>query len=202
MPMLRLHPFSSLLFIYLRRWGFPNMTTAVTADLAALEALYGAHHRQAVGLAYKLVGDLATAEDVVQDAFLAAWRALPTYDPARGTQRVWLLAIVRNRAYDTLRARRQHPVEALADVPAIAEEADVATDVVTRMESRRACTALTELPDDQRRTIEMAYFGGLTQTEIATQLSLPLGTVKSRVRLGLGRLRGVLNTRPPVAVGV
>ena len=177
-----------------------TVTETPSEDLHALEALFDAYHRQAIGLAYRLLGDRDEAEDVVQDAFISVWRALDRYDPARGSRRTWLLSIVRNRALDVLRSRRVHRVEPLGDDSLWADGSDVARLVEVLIDGGQAHGAVAQLPHAQRRTIELAYFGGLTQTEIAAELALPLGTIKGRVRLGLQRLRTVLGAQPTVSV--
>jgi RNA polymerase sigma-70 factor, ECF subfamily len=166
------------------------------SHLDSLEALYDAYHRQALGLAYRLLGDRSTAEDVVQDAYLAAWRSLDTFDPTRGSTRTWLLTIVRNRALDVRRTRRLQPSQESVDGHVIVDRQDVAIEVATRLDTRHARAAVRALPIPQQHVIELAFFRGLTHTEIATRLGLPVGTIKSRVRLGLARLRTVLAARP------
>lgn len=172
----------------------------MTDQLGELESLYEAHHRQAIGLAYRLLGDMGDAEDVVQDAFLAVWQSLDRYDPARGTPRTWLLSIVRNRALDVLRSRRVHPVRPLDEnAPLVDGGTDVVRLVEARLDSSRARAALTTLPDEQRQTIEMAYLVGLSHSQIASRTDEPLGTIKGRIRLGLQRMRVVLDASPAVA---
>jgi RNA polymerase sigma-70 factor (ECF subfamily) len=161
----------------------------VATRLATLEHLYETYHRQAIGLAYHLLGDLGEAEEVVQEAFLSAWRAAETYDPTRGSTRTWLLAMVRNRAIDLLRARRRctvRPFEAGFDWP---DESDISVQAATNVDGAKARLALASLPAEQRRVIELAYFRGLSHSEIAAQLRMPVGTVKGRIRLALDRLR-------------
>ena len=160
-----------------------------------LEALYESHHKQAIGLATGIVGDRAEAEDVVHEACLVAWRARHLFDPARGSLKSWFLTLVRNKAIDVLRARRvrsTEPLDILASPPA--DDDPVAT-VLQRLDQGWIGAALLQLPGEQRKVIELAYFNGLTQTEIAALLQLPLGTVKSRVRLALDRLRVLLNVQ-------
>ncbi|MBV9544353.1 MAG: sigma-70 family RNA polymerase sigma factor [Chloroflexi bacterium] len=166
--------------------------STVTPDLANLEALYDAHHRQAIGLAYRMLGDLGDAEEVVQEVFLSAWRSGHTYDPTRGTTHTWILSMVRNRCIDVLRARRRRPVQPLAEGVDVPDAADVPTEAATNVDAARARQALETLPPEQKEAIELAYFGGLSHTEIATQLAAPIGTVKGRIRLGLDRLRVAL----------
>ena len=169
------------------------MTTAASQSaspqLADLEVLYDAHHRQAIGLAYRILGDMGDAEEVVQEVFLSAWRNGSQYDPARGSTHAWLLAMVRNRSIDVLRARKRRPVQPLADTVDPVDTEDVAAGAVSNVDALAARVALDALPPEQKQVIELAYFGGLSHTEIAAQLAAPIGTVKGRIRLGLDRLR-------------
>jgi RNA polymerase sigma-70 factor, ECF subfamily len=165
------------------------MTDSQPPELADLEALYDAHHRQAIGLAYRMLGDLGDAEEVVQEVFLSAWRSGHTYDPSRGSTHTWILSMVRNRAIDLLRARRRRPVQPLAEGVDLPDSADVTSQAVSNIDAQSAFEALKSLPPEQKQVIELAYFGGLSHTEIAAQLAAPIGTVKGRIRLGLDRLR-------------
>jgi RNA polymerase sigma-70 factor (ECF subfamily) len=160
--------------------------------LADLEALYDAHNRQAIGLAYKILGNVGDAEEVVQEVFLSAWRAGHQYDPARGSQHAWVLAMVRNRSIDVLRARRRRPVQPLAEGVDLPDTQDVPAQAASNVDAAAARVALNSLPPEQKEVIELAYFGGLSHTEIATQVAAPIGTVKGRIRLGLDRLRVAL----------
>jgi RNA polymerase sigma-70 factor (ECF subfamily) len=160
--------------------------------LADLETIYDAHHRQAIGLAYRILGDLGDAEEVVQEVFLSAWRTGHQYDPSRGSTHAWILAMVRNRSIDVLRARRRRPVQPLAEGVDPPDTQDVPAQAASNVDAAAARSALDTLPPEQKQAIELAYFGGLTHTEIATQLAAPIGTVKGRIRLGLDRLRVAL----------
>ena len=160
--------------------------------LASLEALYDAHHRQAIGLAYRILNDRNDAEEVVQEVFLAAWRSGHTYDPSRGTTQTWLLSMVRNRSIDVLRAKRRRPVQAMPETLDPPDLSDVPTEAATNVDAETARRALSDLPPEQKQVIELAYFKGLSHSEIATQLAAPIGTVKGRIRLGLDRLRVAL----------
>jgi RNA polymerase sigma-70 factor (ECF subfamily) len=166
---------------------------AANADGAALMTLYDRHNRQAFGLAYRILGDAATAEEVVQDAFLALWRNARSFDTGRGGVRTWLLTIVHNRAVDRIRSARSRPgtVElAVADYAGITS--DPWDDVTDRLDAEEVRAAVVLLPADQREAIEMAYFQGFTHHEIAERTGTPLGTVKGRLRLGLRKLASAL----------
>jgi RNA polymerase sigma-70 factor (ECF subfamily) len=160
-----------------------------TASLDWLAALYDTYHRQALGLAFGVLGDRAEAEDVVQEAFLVAWRARGLYDANRGSMKSWFLTLVRNRAIDALRARRVRSTEPLDPEGPHAADDDPARTALANLDQAWLGAAMAQLPIDQRRVVALAYFGGLTHLEIAAQLEIPLGTVKSRIRLGLDRLR-------------
>jgi RNA polymerase sigma-70 factor (ECF subfamily) len=162
---------------------------ASVPDLADLEALYDAHHRQAIGLAYRILGDMGDAEEAVQEVFLSAWRSGHTYDPSRGSTHTWILSMVRNRSIDVLRARRRRPVQPLAEGVDPPDTTDVPAQAASNVDAASARAALDTLPPEQKQVIELAYFGGLSHTEIAAQLAAPIGTVKGRIRLGLDHLR-------------
>jgi len=164
-------------------------------DARAFEAVYERHSGAAFSLAYRMVGKRATAEEVVQEAFLALWRANARYDRARGSVRTWILGIVHNRAIDALRRgtvhdRRRASDEGIEERFAAGERTEA--EVARRDEAREVRTALETLPADQLKVIELAYFGGFTHSEIATMLHEPLGTVKGRMRLGLAKMRDQL----------
>ncbi|MCA1646259.1 MAG: sigma-70 family RNA polymerase sigma factor [Chloroflexi bacterium] len=164
-------------------------------ELGQLEVLYDAHNRQAIGLAYRILGDLGDAEEVVQEVFLSAWRSGHTYDSTRGTTHTWILAMVRNRSIDVLRARQRRPVQQLAegiDPPDSRDSSDVPAQAVSNVDAETARVALNSLPPEQKQAIELAYFGGLSHSEIAVQLAAPIGTVKGRIRLGLDHLRAAM----------
>jgi len=158
----------------------------------AFELLYDRHGGAAFSLAYRMVGKRVTAEDTVQEAFLSIWRSRMRYDRSRGSVRTWVLGIVHNRAIDTLRRgavhdRRQESAEGIEERFEAAERTDV--EAARREEARNVRSALDTLPEDQRRTIELAYFGGFSHSQIAELLNEPIGTVKGRMRLGLDKLR-------------
>lgn len=160
-------------------------------DHDALGVLYDRFGRLAYGLAFRILRDRALAEDAVQEAFLAVWRAADGYKRERAKPSTWILTVVHRRAVDLVRReerRRGEPLES-APEPAVAPVDEDAT-----LRERRAAVqnALTALPGDQRQALELAYYGGLTQSELAERLGVPLGTVKSRMFAGLARLRELL----------
>jgi RNA polymerase sigma-70 factor (ECF subfamily) len=163
-------------------------------ELDALEDLYHRYKTMAYSIAYRITNDTTLAEDVVQDAFLGAWRNAARYVEGRGSVKTWLLAIVHHRAIDAIRRRR--PTTELPDLelppPAVFTVPDVWADVATGLDADTVREVLTVLSDVQREAIELAYFGGLTQQEIADHTATPLGTVKSRMRLGLLAMRRAL----------
>ena len=164
-------------------------------EAEAFEVVYERHSSAAFSLAYRMCGSRAAAEDVVQEAFLSLWRSGARYDRARGSVRTWVLGIVHNRAIDSLRRSVVHDRRRASD-EGIEErfEARERTEVeVARLdEAWEIRQALETLPAEQSRVIELAYFGGFTQTEIASMLETPIGTVKGRMRLGLEKMRAQL----------
>jgi RNA polymerase sigma-70 factor (ECF subfamily) len=162
-------------------------------DLQALEELYDRHHQIALGLACKIVRDRGTAEDIVQDAFLTLWRQPERFDPARGTARGWLLAIVHHRSIDKLR-RAKLANRTVELTPNLIDERseDPFEQAAGKIQSEQLRAALEQLPPDQRRAIELSFLHGRTHTEIAELMNCPLGTVKGRIRIGLAKLRGLV----------
>ncbi len=166
-------------------------------EIAALESLYERYGKLAYSLAYRIVGEPTAAEDVVQDAFLGIWRSAHRFDPQRGTLRNWVLSIVHHRAISRLRrsARRARRDIEISSVEHALELPDTWEQVSLDLERDAIRQALAQLPVEQRQTIELTYFGGLTQVEIAARMAVPLGTVKGRLRLGLAKLRAHLAAR-------
>ena len=160
-------------------------------DVRAFEALYDSYRSQAFGLALRLTRRPGTAEEVTQDAFLTLWRKAGQFDAERGSLSTWLMTFVRHRASDALRsgARRERSVELEAAADRLEAPARTHEEVARREESLAARRLVKELPSDQREVIELAYFGGLSQGEIAAEVGIPLGTVKGRSRLALEKLR-------------
>jgi RNA polymerase sigma-70 factor (ECF subfamily) len=161
-------------------------------DDAAFAILYERHANVAFSLAFRMCGKRAIAEEVVQEAFLSAWRSGVRYDRSRGSVRTWVLGIVHNRTIDALRRGTVHERGRVSD-EGIEErlEAPERTDeeVGRRDEAREIRVAMEGLPSEQSHVIELAYYGGFSHSEIATMLDTPIGTVKGRMRLGLQKMR-------------
>lgn len=145
----------------------------------------------AYGLAFRITGDGTLAEDVVQDAFVSVWREACRFDPERGQVKSWLLTIVHHKAVDAVRRRTNRGERGLPDGPDAFVASLSRPDEIAEMTMDAAAVrqAVRAVPDDQRRTIEMAYFEGMTHVEIAERMGVPLGTVKSRLRIGLEKMR-------------
>jgi RNA polymerase sigma-70 factor (ECF subfamily) len=168
-----------------------------TGDRSAFDELYHRYAPVAYGLAYRLAGNQILAQDIVHDAFLALWRAPEAYDPERGPFRTFFLALVHHRAVDTIRReqRLRARTERAANLePVLGEDvADaVAEESFLGVRRKEVRDALEDLPPDQRQVLEMAYFGGKTQVQIAEELRIPLGTVKTRTFAALKKLRVAL----------
>ena len=163
-------------------------------ELDALQDLYDRYRTMAYSIALRITADASLAEDVVQDAFLGAWRNAARYVEGRGSVKTWLLSIVHHRAIDAVRRRRptSELPEAEAPPPPALTLPDIWKEVAGNLDREAIAAALATLSDVQREAIELAYFGGLTQIEIADRTGAPLGTVKSRVRLGLLAMRAEL----------
>ncbi len=161
----------------------------------AFELVYDRHGGAAFSLAYRMVPNRTTAEDIVQESFLSIWRSRTRYEPTRGSVRTWVLGIVHNRAIDALRRnlvhdRRRASAEGLAEREEAPERTDI--EVARLQEAHSVRDALKELPKEQARVLELAYFGGFSHSQIAQMLEMPIGTVKGRMRLGLEKLRRAL----------
>jgi RNA polymerase sigma-70 factor (ECF subfamily) len=171
-------------------------------DDRALAALYDRHGGVAYSVAMNILGDAGDAEEAVSDAFIQVWSNAASFDPARSSVVAWLTMITRTRALDLLRGRRRRTVRtersAAADIAGFASPvADLGPSPERSAElgelSRSVTAAIAELPPPQRRALELAYFGGLSHSEIADELDEPLGTVKTRIRAGMEKLRAQLS---------
>lgn len=166
-------------------------------DEAAFRGLFHKYAPSAKALAQRVVRQSHLAEEIVQEAFTAVWKNPGAYDDERGSVRSWLMGMVHHRAVDLVRREEAHRRRAEAAIPqALEEEADHADEVVQQLaapdERRIVRAALADLPDEQRRVLEMMYFDGLSQSQIAEKTGIALGTVKSRTLLGMRRMRGAL----------
>jgi len=169
------------------------MGRVADGDARAFQVIYDRHHRQAFSLARRVMGDSGGAEEATQEAFLSLWRGAATFNPERAALRTWLFTLVRNRSIDLLRRRgtrtalrQEWSQDAVERIEAPERTED---QVLASHERDRARRLVAQLPPEQREVIDLSYFAGHTQTEIATQIGIPLGTVKGRARLALGKLR-------------
>jgi RNA polymerase sigma-70 factor (ECF subfamily) len=161
---------------------------------AALRSVYDAHGAELYRFARRSLGDAGLAEEAVQEAFVRAWRASAAYDPARSSQRTWLFAILRNVVIDLVRARRSRP--SLAVDPGDEGAADLAEDGIDRMLTLwQVEAALAELADDHRHVLVEVHWRGRPYADVAAELGIPEGTVKSRVHYGLRAMRGALEAQ-------
>lgn len=168
-------------------------------DEQALAAIYDRYRRILFGLVLRIVNDRQEAEDVLQEAFLQVWRRAADFDEGRGRVFTWLVTIARSRALDRLRvlgSRARLADEVVAHSVGGEVVGDAAEDALKSEQGTIVRQALRELPEDQRRALFLAYFEGLTQTEISARLGEPLGTVKTRMRSGLMKLREVMRQSP------
>jgi RNA polymerase sigma-70 factor, ECF subfamily len=167
------------------------LALASRGDETALGELYDRYGRVAYGLALRILRDRALAEDAVQEAFLAVWRSSGSFLAAQGKPSTWILTLVHRRAVDIVRREERRRGEPLDEV---VQPAGEATDEEAWLRAQRQVVqeALRKLPPDQREAIELAYYGGFTQSELAERLGQPLGTIKSRMFTGLKRLRELL----------
>jgi len=166
-------------------------------DREAFSQLYDRCSSLVFSLAMRMLRVRSDAEDLLQEVFVQIWRQASNYSPERGTPEAWIVNIARSRAIDKLRSiRRMEQSFVLTDDPARAESGDNVETAAAESEAKMAMSsALVNLPEAQRRVLELAYFDGLTQTEIAARLKEPLGTVKTRMRSGIQRLREIMKTQ-------
>ncbi|MBO0857466.1 MAG: sigma-70 family RNA polymerase sigma factor [Chloracidobacterium sp.] len=172
----------------------PLVERVATGDQSALAELYDATNRLIYSLVLRVLGDMSSAEEVLIDVYTQVWRQAASYDANRGAPMAWMATIARSRAIDRLRSgwqqRRKEPIDILGDAPAnVASPEESATASERQRFVREALNLLTP---EQRQVIELAYYSGLSHSEIAEKLSQPLGTVKTRTRLGMMKLREAL----------
>jgi RNA polymerase sigma factor (sigma-70 family) len=165
---------------------------AARSEQSALAELYDRFGRPAYGLALRILRDESLAEDAVQEAFLALWRTAARFVPERGKASTWILTLVHRRAVDIVRREERRRADALDQAPEPESREAVDEEAWLRLQRERVQDALRKLPDQQREAIELAYYGGFTQSELAERLGQPLGTIKSRMFGGLARLRELL----------
>ena len=165
---------------------------AARSEHSALGELYDRFGRAAYGLAYRILRDESLAEDAVQEAFLAVWRTAGRFVPERGKASTWVMTLVHRRAVDIVRREERRRADTLERAPEQETGRTVDEEAWLRLQRDRVQQALSRLPDQQREAIELAYYGGFTQSELAERLGQPLGTIKSRMFLGLTRLRELL----------
>ena len=161
---------------------------AARSEQTALAELYDRYGRTAYGLALRVLRDQALAEDAVQEAFLTVWRTASRFVPERGKASTWILTLVHRRAVDTVRREQRRRTDSL-ELAAEPSVEGVEEDAWLRLQRERVQAALRLLPDAQREALELAYYGGFSQSELAERLGQPLGTIKSRMFTGLSRLR-------------
>jgi RNA polymerase sigma-70 factor (ECF subfamily) len=179
------------------------ISLAQAANAEAFAALYDRHSRSAYSLAYRMMGEKQSAEDLVQEVFLRVWRNSGSYRADRGSVRTWVLSIVHNRGVDQLRStasrrRTQDKVQAAAPK---SQPSEAFTETWRNSQRDQVRDALKTLPDEQLKILELAYFSGYTHVEIASLLDLPLGTVKGRMRLGLRKVKDYFDTRDMTVPG-
>ena len=165
-------------------------------DELALAELYRRFGGTAYRVAHRVLRDASLAEDAVQEAFLGVWRAAAAYDGARASVSSWLLTLVHRRSVDLVRRAERHRTVPMEGVDVVENES-TEDNALAQLERRRVHQALQGLPEGQRTLLELAYYGGLTQSQIAERLGQPLGTVKSRTFVALAQLREALTSQPP-----
>jgi RNA polymerase sigma-70 factor (ECF subfamily) len=169
-----------------RRTDAALLQQVADGDRAAFEELHRRYARSVLGIALRRIGDRGRAEDVTQDTFASIWRSASRFDPARGEATSWLYTVARNAIVDGLRRRREPPVESAPELPAPGPGPEDAAE--QGWVAWRVHRALQSLPEQERSLVELAYWGDLSQSEIAAYLGVPLGTVKTRTRSALQRL--------------
>ncbi|MFN0134935.1 MAG: sigma-70 family RNA polymerase sigma factor [Phycisphaerae bacterium] len=167
------------------------LSQIASGDRACFAEFYDRHSSRVYGLLMKLCRNARVAEDAMPETFLYIWTSRANYDQSRGSPLAWLLLVARSRGLDQLRRTGRHAALSVEHHDAPQDDTAVA-DASRSEEAQRASTALRTLPDEQRLAIELAFYGGMTHEEIAGKLSIPLGTIKTRIRLGMQKLRDLL----------
>jgi RNA polymerase sigma-70 factor (ECF subfamily) len=170
---------------------------AARSEHSALAELYDRYGRPAYGLALRVVRDESLAEDAVQEAFLTVWRTAARFVPEKGKASTWILTLVHRRAVDVVRREQRRRTDSLDQAPEPGGGGGVDEEAWLRLQRERVQAALKQLPDQQREALELAYYGGFTQSELAERLGQPIGTIKSRMFTGLTRLRELLGDAAP-----
>jgi len=176
------------------QWERTTRDRLIAGEEGALNEIYDQFASFVYGLALRVIGDARAAEDVSQDVFVTFWERPDEFDPDRGSLRTWLGTLAHRRAVDHVRREEARRRRAIKDAARPATTPDVEEMAIALVTAERVRSALDTLPDDQRRAIHLAYFGGKTYRQVAEVLGIPEGTAKSRLRLGLRRIAGVLET--------
>ena len=173
------------------------ISLAGSGDAGAFAVLYDRHSRATYSLVYRMMGERQAAEDLVQDAFLRVWRAAGSYQSERGSVRTWILSIAHNRGIDQLRstASRRRTQEKVVLAAPTSQSDEAFKEAWQTSQRDRVRAALSQLPSEQAKVLELAYFSGYTHVEIAELLDVPLGTVKGRMRLGLKKIKEFFEDR-------
>lgn len=165
---------------------------AAHGEASALSALYDRYAPLMLAVAQRILGDREIAEDLVHDVFMEVWRAAASYDPTRGSVRTWIMVRLRSRALDRKRSAAFRREVATDKIPQSTDDGAAADLLASAPDRQAVVAALAELPDEQRQVLELAYFEGLSSTEIAARMGSPVGTVKSRTAAAIGKLRNAL----------
>jgi RNA polymerase sigma-70 factor (ECF subfamily) len=176
------------------QWERATRDRLIAGEEGALNEIYDQYSSFVYGLALRVIGDARAAEDVSQDVFVAVWERPDAFDPDRGSLRTWLGTLAHRRAVDHVRREEARRRRAIKDAARPVSTPDVEEMALALVTAERVRSALEMLPDEQRRAIQLAYFGGKTYRQVAEVLGIPEGTAKSRLRLGLRRVADVLET--------
>lgn len=176
------------------RWERTTRDRLIAGEEGALNEIYDQFSSFVYGLALRVIGDARAAEDVSQDVFVTVWERPAAFDPDRGSLRTWLGTLAHRRAVDHVRREEARRRRATKDAARPVSTPDVEEMALALVTAERVRSALETLPDEQRRAIQLAYFGGRTYRQVAEVLGIPEGTAKSRLRLGLRRIADVLET--------